>query len=371
MAKIFYGLAGEGRGHATRATTITEHLRREHEVVLFAPDQAFAMLSSRYRHVDGVEVVEIEGPRFRYDRHGRVDKLRTALSTFGYMTRLRRIVGTVVRRMRIDRPDLCITDFDPVVPRAAETLEVPYVSVDHQHFLVVSDFSALPRRSRRWAAAMSPLVRAYYRRQQTSIVSSFHFPPLKRRWRDRVVQTGVLLRPEMEHATPEHGSHLCVYLRRFATPAVLGALKASGIEARIYGVGDHGRDGNLVFQSIDERRFLEDLATCRGLVSTAGNQLVGEAHWLGKPVLAMPEPGNEEQSINAWFVSHSGAGVQHDLDTVTAADVRRFAESADELRNHIDRRRLNGNDATLRAIREALGEDHQDAVTPSKALAAS
>ena len=38
MATIFYGLSGEGRGHATRARTIVEGLRKRHKVVVFAPD---------------------------------------------------------------------------------------------------------------------------------------------------------------------------------------------------------------------------------------------------------------------------------------------------------------------------------------------
>ena len=44
------------------------------------------------------------------------------------------------------------------------------------------------------------------------------------------------------------------------------------------------------------------------VVSTAGNQLVGEALYLGKPVLVMPERVNFEQAINAHYLEQSGAG---------------------------------------------------------------
>jgi len=60
-------------------------------------------------------------------------------------------------------------------------------------------------------------------------------------------------------------------------------------------------------------------------VTTAGNQLIGEAIHLGKPVLAMPEPGNYEQHINAHFVRESGAGMVVDEPQALTVDaLRRF-----------------------------------------------
>ena len=32
------------------------------------------------------------------------------------------------------KPDLVITDFEPLLPRAARLEGVPYISIDHQHF---------------------------------------------------------------------------------------------------------------------------------------------------------------------------------------------------------------------------------------------
>lgn len=46
MSKILYGVAGEGRGHAMRARTIVEALRAEHEIVIYAPQCAYEMLST-------------------------------------------------------------------------------------------------------------------------------------------------------------------------------------------------------------------------------------------------------------------------------------------------------------------------------------
>jgi len=108
--------------------------------------------------------------------------------------------------------------------------------IDHQHFLVVSDLSALPP-SLRWKARLSGLPVGFFcRGQQETIVSSFVRLPLKRRWRD-VRQVGILLRPEILAAAPAVGEHLLVYLRRFARPNVLRALREFGRPVRVYGLG--------------------------------------------------------------------------------------------------------------------------------------
>lgn len=92
----------------------------------------------------------------------------------------------------------------------------------------------------------------------------------------------MLLRDEILQATPEHGEHIVVYLRRFGSSEVFRALEACGCEVRIYGLGPQRSIGRLKFREIDMHRFVDDLATSRALISTAGNQLIGEALYLEK-----------------------------------------------------------------------------------------
>jgi len=89
---------------------------------------------------------------------------------------------------------------------------------------------------------------------------------------------------------------------------VLDSLRSWGRTVHVYGHGALGRSGNLEFFDIEPVRFVEDLARARALISSAGNQVVGEALALQKPVLAYPQPGNWEQQINAHFLQQSGMG---------------------------------------------------------------
>jgi uncharacterized protein (TIGR00661 family) len=323
--------------------------------VLIAPHQAYDLLAPCYPGDGMVEVRRIPGLRFHYTAGHRLDHLGTAVGTAAYLRRLPALVEHLCREMHALEPDLVITDLDPALPRAAERLGVPYLSLDHQHFLLTSDLRSL-RPVLRWHAAfMGSLVKLYYRRQVHTVVSSFYFPPLLPGLQN-VTQIGVLLRPEIRYAEPRRGNYLLAYLRRDVTPSVLGALADCGCEVRIYGLGERASRGRLRFRGVDIHRFAEDLAGCRGLVSTAGNQLLGEALYLGKPVLAMPEAGNREQEINAHFLSATGGGETADLESLDARRLRTFLERGGQLAHTTLRQRLCGNPEALAVIHRHLGE---------------
>ena len=351
MGKILYSMSGEGRGHATRARTVVEELRVAHEVVLFAPGCAFEMLDPIYRDTD-VRVYRIPGLEFCYDAHRRLDYLQTGLSSASYLTDLVYLVDQLSRAVDIEEPDLVITDFEPALPRAARRCGVPFISLDHQHFLAVTDLSELPREVRMHAALMRSVVRMYYWGQDETIISSFYSAPLLPRYRHRVRQVGVLLRPEVLRARPRSGRHLLAYVRRFGAEPLLESLAACDRPVRVYGLGEQTSRGNLTFRPISNDGFIQDLASCDGLVCTAGNQLVGEALYLGKPVLAFPEENNYEQAINGFFLDRDGGGECHELAEIDARAVGRFIERIPDHRARIRPERLCGN----RDVLELLGE---------------
>ncbi len=371
MAKLFYSMAGEGRGHATRVRTIVESLRSEHEVSLFASGAAFDLLEAAYADSE-VRVHRIPGLFFHYTGR-RLSIWKTTKAAIAYLARLPGLISSMERLVRSEQPDLVITDFEPSLARAARRAKVPFVSLDHQHFLVVNDLSSLPRTLRWKARFMGWVVGLYYSGQAKSIVSSFYFPPLRRGYED-VVQIGVLMRPGVIEArrrqggNAEHGQHVVVYLRRFADPNVIEALANCGRDVRIYGLGEKPSEGRLSYHPVSEDGFLQDLATCDALISNAGNQLVGEALFLHKPCFVFPEAGNSEQSINAHFLREGGGGDWCDVGDVSAERLREFLSRLDEYRARIEPDRLNGNEVALDVIRQFLSNGAADPVAPRDSL---
>lgn len=363
MSKIAYSVAGEGRGHATRAKTIIDHLvKRQHRVFAFAPAFAYQFLRSVYDREHRVTVREIPGLMFHYLRQ-RLSFTKTTFEGFRYLKSLPGLVGRLKAQLREDAVDLAITDFEPALPRAAMQSGVPWISVDHQHFLVVSDFSHLPAHLRWKAWAMAQVVRQYYHRPAQSVVSSFYFPRLRPEYHD-VIQTGVLLRDQVVFAQPETGQHLVAYLRRHRDDRTITALKNCRCEARIYGLGEHPDEANLRFRTISEAGFLEDLRTCRALISNAGNQLIGEALYLQKPVFVVPEAKNFEQEINARFLAETGGGAWCHPRDLTSSRFEEFISRRAEFQCTTPRAKLNGNNATLQVIESMLGLDSNSSVCP-------
>jgi uncharacterized protein (TIGR00661 family) len=355
MATIFYSVGGEGRGHATRVRAVVEDLRREHAVFIYAPAHAYELLEPAYRYTE-VEVRRIPGIISHYSLKKQLNYLKTGWHGIRYAAHLPRLVFRLQEDIEAAAPDLVITDFEPALPRAAQRCGVPYLSLNHQHFLATYDLSSLPLPLRRRVAIMERVVQSYYSRQVETIVSSFYFPPLRPEYRDSrmVTQIGVLLCPEIVQIPTDNRGYLVAYLRRFASHKILEALAMSGREVRVYGLGSRPPFGTLRFFEIDVFPFIDDLANCEALICTSGNQLVGEALFLGKPVLAMPEPNNHEQYINGHFLNESGAGISVDMEALSPAVLKSFLDRLDELRSHIDPDRLYGNPRAIEVIRRHL-----------------
>jgi uncharacterized protein (TIGR00661 family) len=369
MARIAIGVCGEGRGHAARVLTLLERLGDRHEFLVASTDEALALLTGRARAArPAARFLDVPGIRFDYVR-GRIDVSRSIAAGLWYRwRRLPALLDHVTRALDDFGPDLVITDFEPVLPRAARRLNIPVVSVDHQHFLLAYDLRELPRGLRWQATAMGLAVRLYVRGAADTVVSAFFQPPLARGW-EHVVQVGPLLRGAVLAAEPSAGGHVVSYLRRHTPPAVLEALAACGLPVRVYGLGGRESCGAMSFHEIDEPRFVADLATCTAVVAAGGNQLIGEALHLGKPLLALPESAHAEQRMNGHFLRGMGCGDFLPLERVDADRVRAFLGGLDRYRPALAARagRMDGAGDVLRVIERRLPGSAAAAARPAAA----
>lgn len=352
MSTILYSMAGEGRGHATRVRSLIEELRKDNEIILYAPQQAYELLKPIYEKSD-IKIRKIPGLCWIYNYNKKLNYIKSGFNAINYLRELPELVTRLCRDIETDKPDLIITDFDPALPRAAKQAGVPFISFDHQHFLLSYDMHCLPLNLRTKAAFMAPAVKLFFNGQQETVVSSFYFPPLKKRYK-HYKQIGVLINKEITDISPEHGGHLLVYFRRFASSGMIHSLIDCGYPVKIYGLGKQPARHNIKFYDIDFFRFIEDLAGAQALITTAGNQVVGEALYLGKPVLAIPEPGNFEQEINGYFLKDSGAGEAISMQNLTSDAVKKFINLNEYYRLKINTKKIYGNRDAVRIINNNL-----------------
>ena len=322
--RVLYGVTGEGLGHAMRSRVMADHLRANgHEVKLVASGRAHGYLS---RYADDVQL--IPGFAMAY-RDGEVSRSRT-------VSVLRRAVRPAIRqtielyRRAISgfQPDVCISDFDSFSHVFGKLFGRPVISLDHQHVIDRCDHGdrvkqRLPRDFRLTKA----IVRAKLPGCTHYVVTSFYFPRPKPRCRERTTLVGPILRPEVMRLAPELGEHVLVYQTAHATAALVSALRAIPERTFVVYARDGGGEvaGNVIIRAFDERRFLEDLATARGVICNGGYTLMSEALHLGKPVLSLPLRHQGEQELNAAYLAELGLGVA--LPRIDVDAIRRFVHA--------------------------------------------
>jgi len=370
MAKICYGVAGEGRGHAARVRTIVEDLAQRHEILIFASHQALKFLRKSLKNPN-IRILPIPGFRFCYNKEGHLDPLLTILDGIRTLGLFSRKQAKISRQIQDFSPNLIISDFEPMLPRVAKEQHIPFISVDHQHFLTHYDLSNLPLTLQIRAGMMARFVEWFCRGQQATIISSFYFPPVKPSMMpttteysteytsssqdgEMVVQTGVLLRDEIRLAKPVKGQHYTAYIRRKLSDNLIKALQALDCPVHIFGPAGQNNQKNLHFYPVDPDSFTASLVSCRALICTAGNQLIGEAIYLGKPVLAFPESGNFEQQINGHFINETKAGLCIDQNDLSAEMLQNFDHSLEKLEYKGNRLAMCANAEVIRNIEANL-----------------
>jgi len=348
--RIAYGIHGHGRGHATRAWAVLPELARQHEIQVFAGGDAYDTLSQAFP----VERVPALGFAYRDGTRSHWLTLKHNVPLVADLIWLGPATRRVVDRLREFAPDVVLCDCEPLIFRAANLLAIPRISFDHFGIMVRCKVD-MPWRD--WVESL--VDRAVYNMlfgaPERALVSSFFGAPTRS---SDIRMVGTLLRAQARTLRPSDGSHLLVYFNKGAvqlTAPMMRALADIGIEVRLYGTGREGREGNVVFRAAGDLPFLRDLASCRAVLCTAGNQLVGEAMHLGKPLLVVPER-TVEQRMNAAAIARLGIGEWVSARRLTAECIRRFLENAPAYSQTALTRARDGRDEALEMLEQWIAE---------------
>ena len=88
----------------------------------------------------------------------------------------------------------------------------------------------------------------------------------------------------------------------------------------------YGFDGpaapNIEYKRASYDQFAADLASSRAVVALAGQQLISEARYFGKPLLVVPMPNQHEQAINAHYARREGFGDFVTIDRLTSDHIQ-------------------------------------------------
>jgi len=204
MARIIYGVCGEGMGHAIRSKLLLDHLSKKHEIKIFSSRGAFSFLSKHFE-----DVQEVQGLSIAY-RNNRVSKIETVfhniLNVFGLIRSFREVKAVMDRF----KPDIIISDYEIISAYAALVRRVPLVSVDNQH--IIKGKISFPKKFIREYIETVIVNRINIPAAKHYIVTSF-FKPEKTQ---KAVDAYQLCREEKEKAglSPENIEEQCAHLKK-------------------------------------------------------------------------------------------------------------------------------------------------------------
>ena len=363
MSHVVYALCGYGRGHASRAVAVAAALRaRGHRVTFAAGGPAAADLPGEVLPVPALQQVVVGN---------RVDFRATARANWPHARHSLETLDRLADALAESDADLVVADHEPFLPRAARRAGVPVVALSHQLVLTHTRVR-IPIRygptawgTRAGIALLEPPGAT------PAIVPSYFFPPLRPR-RDATL-VGPTLRDDVLEARPSRDGPVLVYLNEGAgMDTFLAALGCVDAEFAVYGVPDRApAPPNVSLHAPDRAAFLRDLSRSRAVIATAGFTLLSEALHVGKPILALPNRGFFEQTVNALYLERMGRGEAIHTRAARAADVAGFLDRADRYAATPGTRAEGeaGREAAADRIEAALAAPRPHPVPPS-ALAA-
>lgn len=305
MAKILYGVAGEGFGHSSRSELLGKRLvEAGHDVVFAASRKSYRYLKPTFRK----NVREVYGLSFDYSNGG-VRPLQTVLKNVsgyrkGHFVN-RRLLSSFTKQFR---PDIVISDFEPFSAWWAYRNRIPCVSIDHEHLLTCCELAPDLKHWRERFIAQA-VTRGYHTFADAYVILNFFKTRIKNK-------TGVLTPPVVRNIVQQfnasHGDHILMYTTDSSQKQhnkIINAISQhTDFRFIVYGFNKSEQRGNCIFKKTSTEDFLQDLSSCRAVIATAGFSLLSECLYFRKPMLLMPVQEQYEQILNSLYIERMGLG---------------------------------------------------------------
>jgi len=342
MAKIIYGVSGEGSGHSSRAREMITHLGQSGHIVKgVSYDRGYRNLK------DDFDIFETEGLHIA-SRDNKVSIPKTVGDNLLKLPEGKERLKALRQLFKSFGPDCVITDFEPMTAYLARHYELPLVSLDNQHRMRYMEYPHPPGldHNRR---VTEGVIRAMVPSPDVALVTSFYFGKTKN---DRTFVFPPILRQDVLQRQPATGEHLLVYL----TSGFDSFLDLLGRFSRerfiVYGCGKEGVEGNITYKLPSGDGFLDDLASCRAVMATAGFTLITEALYLRKPYLALPMRGQFEQELDGYLLAELGYGAN--VRKISEEEVASFLYRLPEYRGRLQDYRAEDNSAIKAKLDELM-----------------
>ncbi len=346
--RILYGVVGEGMGHATRSCVILRHLVKSHDVQIVVSGRAHAFLRKTF---PALEVHEIAGLNMVYEDN-EVQRRRTALDFIKKLPGFAENFETMTRLSEGFRPELVISDFESLSYFYAKKHDLPVLSIDNMQIInrCRLDIDVPVEEQASWQLAKG-IVKAKLPHCDHYLITTFFFPEVRKA---RTSLFPPILRDGVLDAERSMGDHVLVYQTSDTFHDLVPTLQRLPGRFFVYGLKRDEELGNVTLKGFSEDGFVRDLASARAVLAGGGFSLMGEAVYLGKPMLSVPLKGQFEQTLNALYLAKLGYGEYH--RELSERGIARFLERAPDYAKNVAAHRQDRNRAILDKLDALIAE---------------
>ena len=315
--KYIFIVQGEGRGHMTQAISLYQILfNAGHEVsTVIVGKSRRRKLPEFFRQNIPVPIVPLPSPNFVTDRKNKsVNIWKTLVVNLSksviFMNSIRKIHHVIKK----EKPEAVINFYDFLggLYFLFRRPKVRHIALAHQFLLNHSSFKfPKGRLYDRFSILLANTLTGW--RAEKILALSFQFFPDELSKKIHVVPP--LLRKEIYEQKSTQGNHYLVYMVNDGYSAQIMEFHSKNPEVPIHVFWDKENstkeyiiDKHLTFHQLDDKKFIQLMASAKAYMSTAGFESVCEAMYLGKPVLIVPVKGHYEQTCNAIDAKKAGAG---------------------------------------------------------------
>lgn len=343
--RVVFVVQGEGRGHMTQALALASILRDAgHEISRVMIGRSHHRTVPEYfLDAVGAPVLEFDAPVQvpGHDRRG-MSVSRTVGDVVRRSPRFFRSAVTIAENVEDSDVVINLLDLVTGVSRGLFPGKTPALAVAHNYLFLHRELVDLPGPTRHRSAILA-YARATATRTDRKVALSFS--PMSTDPEQRLEVAPPLLRPDLDRLESRDRGYLLAYaLNSGYGTALMEWQRTSGAEVHCFVQGGSSAlprsSPGFHAHDLDGNAFLERLAGCRAYVGSAGFESLCEAHFLGKPILAVPTEGQFEQSLNAWDAERCGiarAGSYDDLDDFWANPTIPDAEQVTKFRAWVAR----------------------------------
>lgn len=326
MAKYLFTVQGEGRGHLTQAISLTQILEEAgHEVVGYAVGtfENRKIPSFFLDFIGDKKLIQYEAPSIIYGSGRSVKLFDTAMQAVRKFKTYKKSAEKLKCFIEETKTDAVVNFYESITGLYyfLYKSKVPCVSIGHQYLLLNRNFISLnDKRIDRFLLNLNTKITGY----GSCKFLGLSFTPLKNDTKRNIYTVPPLLRKAVKEIRTMQSGNLLAYLTHYRLADEIAAWHVQNPDIRIDCFWDHPTireeyvySNNLTFHPINAEKYLNKMAQCSGLISTAGFESVAEAMYLGKPVMMVPVPNHIEQMINAFDGERAGAGIaseNFDLD---------------------------------------------------------